>query len=133
MWFRPTRLPARSGCDGTHDNPLEFGIEEIDQVELTWGSVEHLEARAVVPELRADCGLLEASGWQQCQLTDFGDLVRGGELVDLAPKTVYITGRQEPASKHTKRRLARYRTGEEGRISHLKRRYGLDRSRLKGD
>jgi IS5 family transposase len=55
------------------------------------------------------------------------------ELGDLAPKTVYIAGRQEPASKHTKRRLARYRTGQEGRISHLKRRYGLDRSRLKGD
>jgi transposase, IS5 family len=55
------------------------------------------------------------------------------ELADLAPKTVYIAGRQEPASKHTQRRLARYRTGEEGRISHLKRRYGLDRSRLKGE
>ena len=27
----------------------------------------------------------------------------------------------------------RYRTGAEGRISHLKRRYGMDRSRLKGD
>ena len=26
----------------------------------------------------------------------------------------------------------RYRTGAEGRISHLKRRYGLNRSRLKG-
>ena len=55
------------------------------------------------------------------------------ELVNLAPTTVYIAGRQEPVSKHTQRRLARYRTGEEGRISHLKRRYGLDRSRLKGD
>ena len=32
----------------------------------------------------------------------------------------------------TSRRLARYRTGAEGRISHLKRRYGRDRSRLKG-
>jgi IS5 family transposase len=28
--------------------------------------------------------------------------------------------------------LQGYRTGEEGRISHLKRRYGLGRSRLKG-
>ena len=28
---------------------------------------------------------------------------------------------------------ARYRTGTEGRISHLKRRYGMDRSRLKGE
>ena len=36
-------------------------------------------------------------------------------------------------SKRTHRRLRRYRTGAEGRISHLKRRYGLDRSRLKGD
>ncbi|MFL5865442.1 MAG: transposase [Solirubrobacteraceae bacterium] len=54
-------------------------------------------------------------------------------LEDLAPKTVFIAGRQEPASKRSQRRLRRYRTGEEGRISHLKRRYGMDRSRLKGD
>jgi transposase, IS5 family len=54
-------------------------------------------------------------------------------LADLAPKNVYIAGRQEPGSKRTQRRLRRYRTGAEGRISHLKRRYGLDRSRLKGD
>ena len=54
-------------------------------------------------------------------------------LADLQPKTVFIAGRQEPASKRTTRRLRRYRTGEEGRISHPKRRYGLDRSRLKGD
>ena len=53
-------------------------------------------------------------------------------LAPLAPQRVFIAGRQEPDSKRTKRRLARYRTGEEGRISHLKRRYGLDRSRLKG-
>jgi transposase, IS5 family len=54
-------------------------------------------------------------------------------LADLAPKTVFIAGRQQPASKRTQRRLRRYRTGQEGRISHLKRRYGLDRSRLKGE
>jgi IS5 family transposase len=54
-------------------------------------------------------------------------------LEDLGPKQVFIAGRQEPASKRTQRRLRRYRTGAEGRISHLKRRYGLDRSRLKGD
>ena len=54
-------------------------------------------------------------------------------LQDLRPKNVFIAGRQEPGSKRTQRRLRRYRTGAEGRISHLKRRYGLDRSRLKGD
>ncbi len=53
-------------------------------------------------------------------------------LADLAPDRVFIAGRAEPESKRTQRRLRRYRTGEEGRISHLKRRYGLNRTRLKG-
>jgi IS5 family transposase len=46
---------------------------------------------------------------------------------------VFIAGRQEPASKRTQRRPWCYRTGVEGRVSHLKRRHGLDRSRMKGD
>ncbi len=54
-------------------------------------------------------------------------------LEDLTAKQAFIAGRQQPASKRTQRRLQRYRTGAEGRISHLKRRYGLDRSRLKGN
>jgi transposase, IS5 family len=53
-------------------------------------------------------------------------------LAELEPEKVFISGRQEPGSKRTNRRLQRYRTGEEGRISHLKRRYGMGRSRLKG-
>ena len=53
-------------------------------------------------------------------------------LEDLAD-TIHITGRQETGSRRTRRRRQRYRTGAEGRISHLKRGYGLDRSRLKGD
>ena len=52
---------------------------------------------------------------------------------DLNPDRVFIAGRQQPGSRRTQRRLQRYRTGAEGRISHLKRGYGLDRSRLKGD
>jgi len=52
---------------------------------------------------------------------------------DLEPERVFISGRQQPGSKRTQRRMQRYRTGAEGRISHLKRGYGLDRSRLKGD
>jgi IS5 family transposase len=54
-------------------------------------------------------------------------------LEPLEPDRVFIAGRQEPESRRTTRRLRRYRTGAEGRISHLKRRYGVDRSRLKGD
>jgi IS5 family transposase len=47
-------------------------------------------------------------------------------LDELAPDRVFINGRQEPGSTRTRRRLRRYRTGAEGRISHLKRRYALD-------
>jgi IS5 family transposase len=54
-------------------------------------------------------------------------------LEGLTPERVFISGRQQPGSRRTQRRLQRYRTGAEGRISHLKRRYGMDRSRLKGD
>ena len=45
---------------------------------------------------------------------------------------LFISGRVQPGSKRTRRRLARYRTGIEGRVSHLKRGYGLGRSRLRG-
>jgi transposase, IS5 family len=44
----------------------------------------------------------------------------------------FIAGRRSAGSRRTDRRLARYRVGAEGRISHLKRGYGLRRSRLKG-
>jgi IS5 family transposase len=54
-------------------------------------------------------------------------------LSDLAPERLFIAGRQQAGSRRTQRRLQRYRTGAEGRISHLKRGYGLRRSRLKGD
>ena len=53
-------------------------------------------------------------------------------LAGLAPTRTFISGRAEPGSRRTRRRLARYRTGCEGRISHLKRGYGLRRSRLRG-
>ena len=36
-------------------------------------------------------------------------------------------------SRRHQRRLARYRVGCEGRVSHLKREFGARRSRLKGD
>lgn len=53
-------------------------------------------------------------------------------LPNLGRNQIQISGRHEPGSRRTRKRRARYRTGIEGRISHLKRRYGLRRSRLKG-
>jgi transposase, IS5 family len=57
-----------------------------------------------------------------------------GPVADHLPSTqrTFIAGRQSAGSRRSDRRLARYRVGAEGRISHLKRRYGLGRSRLKG-
>ncbi|MEA2370128.1 MAG: transposase, family [Solirubrobacteraceae bacterium] len=48
------------------------------------------------------------------------------------PERLFIAGKHAPGSRKTNRRLAKFRVGCEGRISHLKRRYGLRRSRLKG-
>jgi IS5 family transposase len=48
------------------------------------------------------------------------------------PERLFISGQHAPHARKTNRRLAKFRVGAEGRISHLKRRYGLDRSRLKG-
>lgn len=45
---------------------------------------------------------------------------------------VFIVGTPHPGSRRTRRRLARYRVGCEGRIAHLKREYGGGRSRLRG-
>ena len=53
-------------------------------------------------------------------------------LPDLAEERIHLANQHEPGSRRTRKRRARYRTGIEGRISHLKRRYGMRRSRLKG-
>ena len=45
---------------------------------------------------------------------------------------VFVAGRQHPPSRRSKKRLASYRAGAEGRISHLKRSYGMRRTRLRG-
>jgi transposase, IS5 family len=63
----------------------------------------------------------------------FGHLKSEQQLAPIETGRVFVSGRQEPGSNRTRRRLRRYRTDAEGRISHLKRRYGLRRSRLKGD
>jgi IS5 family transposase len=62
----------------------------------------------------------------------FGHLKSEQQLRPIEPRRVFVSGRLEPASAKARRRLRRYRTGTEGRISHLKRGYGLRRSRLKG-
>lgn len=50
----------------------------------------------------------------------------------LPESAIFIAGQQQPTSRRSRKRLAGYRAGCEGRISHLKRGYGMRRSRLRG-
>ena len=100
--------------------PASTQLGNPSETTLLPGTVAELERLGISPkEVAVDGGFMPAP--------------TNSELARLQPETVFIAGRQQPASKRTQRRLRRYRTGKEGRISHLKRRYGLDRSRLKGD
>jgi transposase, IS5 family len=100
--------------------PASTALGNPQEVVLFPGTVAELTRLGITPrEVALDAG--------------FQPGPTNAALEDLQPETVFIAGRQQPASKRTTRRLRRYRTGQEGRISHLKRRYGLDRSRLKGD
>lgn len=76
---------------------------------------------------------LERLGLRPRELALDGGFFPDGVAADLpSPDRVFISGRQSAGSRRTDRRLARFRVGIEGRISHLKRGYGLKRSRLRG-
>jgi len=85
-------------------------------------------------ELLAQTGArLDQLGLQPREIALDGGFAPGPVEEHLPPAgRTFIAGRQSAGSKKTNRRLAKFRVGCEGRISHLKRRYGLRRSRLKG-
>jgi IS5 family transposase len=141
--FDPDARPIRKGKLG---KPNEFGyVSQLAEVtENTKPGARGLilpastasgsrAENALLPGTVAELELLRI--WPREVAFDGGFMPgpTNSALEHLSPKTVFISGRQEPDSRRTSRRLRRYRTGAEGRISHLKRRYGLDRSRLKGD
>ena len=137
---------ARPICKGKLGKPTEFGY--VDQLcEVTQntkpGARGFVLPPATAPGNPTENALLPDT---VAELQNLGLTVRevaldGGfmptpsndALAALNPDRVHITGRQEQGSGRTRRRMQRYRAGAEGRISHLKRGYGLRRSRLKGD
>lgn len=138
----PDARPIRKGKAG---KPTEFGY--VAQIcELTPSTKPGARGLIVpaatapgnpgentlLPETVAE---IEALGLRPRELAldgGFGHLKSDQQLASLEPERVFVSGRRESGSGRTKRRLRRYRTGTEGRISHLKRSYGLKRSRLKG-
>jgi IS5 family transposase len=139
----PDARPIRKGKLG---KPTEFGyVSQLAEVTehtkpgarglILPASTAHGTPRenTLLPATVAELNRLGISPREVALDGGFMPTPTNNALEDLAPTQVFIAGRQQPASRHTQRRLRRYRTGAEGRISHLKRRYGLDRSRLKGD
>jgi transposase, IS5 family len=136
----PDARPIRKGKLG---KPTEFGYV-VQLAEVT----EHTRrgARGLILPASSQIGARNESELLGATVTEIDRLKRqprelafdGGfepavtnRIVD-GRAAVFIAGRQQPDSRRSRRRLARYRVGCEGRISHLKRRYGLARSRLKG-
>jgi transposase, IS5 family len=136
----PDARPIRKGKLG---KPTEFGYV-VQLAEVT----EHTRrgARGLILPASSQIGARNESELLGATITEIDRLARrprelafdGGfeppvtnRLIDRRA-AVFIAGRQQPDAKRSRRRLARYRVGCEGRISHLKRQYGLGRSRLKG-
>lgn len=138
----PDARPIRKGKRG---KPTEFGyVSQI--VEVTASTKPGQRGFVLAPptapgnphenELLPDTvAELQALGMSPTEVAldgGFGHNKTDEQLAPIKPKRTFIAGRPSDRSRHTQRRLARYRVGAEGRISHLKRGYGLDRSRLKG-
>jgi IS5 family transposase len=139
----PDARPIRKGKLG---KPTEFGyVAQICEV------TEHTRRGArrfilpaghapgnpaenrLLPQTAAE---LDRAGIRPHEIVGDGGFLPGptkDAFPDLADEQIQLSGRHEPGSRRTRKRRARYRTGAEGRISHLKRRYGLRRSRLKDD
>jgi IS5 family transposase len=140
--FDPDARPIRKGKLG---RPTEFGyIEQLAEVTPNTkrgtrgfilppaSALGNPGENELLPDTVAE---LQRLGLQPREVAlDGGFQTRASEqaLAPLAPERTFIAGRASPGPRRTQRRLARYRTGSEGRVSHLKRGYGLRRSRLKG-
>jgi IS5 family transposase len=139
----PDARPIRKGKLG---KPTEFGfVAQICEVTENTRSgargfilpashtLGNPSENRLLPQTAAE---LERAGIRPREIVADGGFMPGPTseaLPDLRSDQLHISGRHEPGSRRTRKRRARYRTGIEGRISHLKRRYGLRRSRLKGD
>lgn len=138
----PDARPIRKGKAG---KPNEFGyVAQVCEVTPNTkpgargfvlpaaSGAGNLGENTLLPETAAELQGLGLAPREVVLDGGFGHRRSEQQLAEIEPDRVFVSGRQEPGSARTKRRLRRYRTGIEGRISHLKRGYGLRRSRLKG-
>ena len=138
--FDPDARPIRRG---KREKPNEFGYL-VQFAEVTANTKKPARGILLPPKLRAgstpENDLLPGTAAEIKRLGikikeaafDAGFNRAKTEKV-LAGVTTFIVGSPNNAgSRRTRRRLANYRVGAEGRISHMKREYGAGRPRLKG-
>lgn len=137
---------ARPICKGRLGKPVEFGYkaqvaDNPDGVVLDY-QVEvgnPPDAPLLVPAVRR---ISQRAGRVPAAVTadrQYGEAAVDAELATQGVKRVAIPRKGQPsrarqAHEHTRgfRRLVKWRTGSEGRISHLKHRYGWDRTLMDG-
>ena len=141
-FFDPDARPVRKGKIAT---PTQFGY--VSQLaELTGstgrgarglilppvtrsGSVHENE---LLPVTLAELDRLGLRPREAAVDAGFGILATREAFGPLGTSVHIVGSRTNPGSRRTRRRLARYRVGAEGRIAHLKREYRAGRSRLRG-
>jgi IS5 family transposase len=137
---------ARAIAKGRINKPVEFGYKAqvVDNedgivVDYTVEQGNPADAAQLAPAVRR---IKQRTGKAPRQATadrGYGEAGVDKQLHDLGVKTVAIPrkGKTSPTRRQQEhkpsfRKLVKWRTGCEGRISHLKHRYGCDRTRLDG-
>jgi IS5 family transposase len=137
---------ARPIAKGRLGKPVEFGykaqvVDNIDGIVLDH-SVYHgnpPDAPLLTPAIERIARLLSRTPKAVTADRGYGEASVEQALTELGVKTVVIPRKGKPSAARRQvehgrgfRRLVKWRTGSEGRISYLKRRYGLDRTLLDG-
>ena len=138
----PDARPVRKGKIAT---PTQFGY--VSQLAELTGSTRRGSRGLILPPvtrpgsvhenqlLPATVAELQRLGLRPAEAVfdaGFGILATRDALADLGTRVFIVGSRTNQGSRRTRRRLARYRVGCEGRIAHLKRGYHAGRARLRG-
>ena len=99
---------------------VELGVEKIDEDAVLGNSTEHLEARPVMGEFGAGRGVVKARGWQQRELPDFGDLVRGEDRDRVGAGVRYAIAQLALAASRNRRSTGRRRPTRQARQRGLR-------------
>ena len=137
---------ARPIAKGRLGRPVEFGhkaqvVDNIDGIVLDHSVEQGNPADA--PQLApAVARVTKRTGCTLGTVTadrGYGEAKVDNQLTELGVKNVVIPRKGKPSQarraeehRHAFRRIVKWRTGSEGRISYLKRGYGWDRTRLDG-